>query len=51
MKSIYLVLLAIILMPLIYWTKLPQWLIFIPLAYLLWVWIPLVWVGIKNMFK
>jgi len=51
MKSIYLVLLAIILMPVIYWTRLPEWLIFIPLTYLAYVWVPLVYVGIKNMFK
>jgi len=51
MKNIYLILLAIILMPIIYFIGLPQWLIFIPLSYLVWVWVPLVYVGFRNMFK
>jgi hypothetical protein len=50
MRSFYVIALAIILLPVPYFTGLPQWLALIPTAYLAWIFITSSWYVIKRTF-
>jgi len=50
MRSFYVIALAIILLPIPYFTGLPQWLALIPTAYLVWIFITSSWYAIKRTF-
>jgi hypothetical protein len=50
MKSFYLIIVAILLLPVLYFTGLPQWTLLIPTIYLAWVFITASWYAIKRTF-
>ena len=50
MKSFYLIIIAICLLPVIYNVGLPNWVLLIPTAYLAWVFLTASWYAIKRTF-
>jgi len=50
MRSFYVIALAIILLPVIYFTGLPEWVLLIPTAYLAWIFITSSWYAINRTF-
>jgi len=50
MRSFYAIIVAIILLPTIYYTGLPEWALLIPAAYLAWIFITSSWYAINRTF-
>ena len=50
MRSFYAIIVAIILLPTIYFTGLPEWVLLIPAAYLAWIFITSSWYAINRTF-
>ena len=50
MRSFYVIAIAIILLPTIYFIGLPEWVLLIPAAYLAWIFITSSWYAINRTF-
>lgn len=50
MRSFYLIIVAIILLPTIYYTQLPEWMLLIPAVYLAWIFVTSSWYVINRTF-